>query len=196
MPYAQTPFSQMPVGFRFLPMSFLARSSSDHDSLASAMRAEIMALDKDQPVTNIRTLEQLLANSISQPRFYLMLLAFFAAIALLLAAVGLYGVVSYTVRQRTHEIGVRMAFGAQAGDVLRLIIRYGMRLTVIGALIGMAGALALTRMMKTLLFDVSATDPLTFAGVSMLLVLVALLACYVPARRATKVDPMTALRAE
>jgi putative ABC transport system permease protein len=196
MPYAQTPFSQMPAGLRFPPMFFAARSGSDHASLAAAMRAEIKALDKDLPVINIRTLDQLLANSISQHRFYLLLLAFFAAVALTLAAVGLYGVVSYTVRQRTHEIGVRMAFGAQAGDVLRLIIRYGMKLTLIGALIGLAGALALTRLMKTLLFEVSATDPLTFAGVSALLTAVALLACYVPARRATRVDPLVALRVE
>jgi putative ABC transport system permease protein len=194
--YAQTPFSQMPTGFRFLPMSFVARSGSDQDGMAAAMRAEIKALDKDQPVTNIRTLDQLLANSISQHSFYLTLLAFFATIALFLATVGLYGVVSHTVRQRTHEIGVRMAFGAQSGEVLRLIIGYGMKLTLIGALIGLAGALALTRLMKTLLFEVSASDPLTFASVSTLLALVALLACYVPARRATRVDPMAALRAE
>jgi predicted permease len=196
MPYAQTPFSQMPAGLRFPAMSLVARSGSDHASLAAAMRAEIKALDKDQPVANIRSLDQLLANSISQHRFYLLLIAFFAAIALILAAVGLYGVVSYTVRQRTHEIGVRMAFGAQAGDVLRLIIKFGMKLTLIGVLIGLAGALALTRLMKTLLFEVSATDPLTFAGVSTLLVLVALLACYVPARRAMKVDPITTLRVD
>jgi putative ABC transport system permease protein len=196
MPYAQTPFSQMPAGLRFPPMFLAARSGLDHASLAAAMRAEIKALDKDLPVINIRTLDQLLADSISQHRFYLTLLAFFAAVALILAAVGLYGVVSYTVRQRTHEIGVRMAFGARAVDVLRLIIRYAMKLTLIGALIGLAGALALTRLMKTLLFEVSATDPLTFAGVSALLAAVALLACYVPARRATKVDPLVALRVE
>jgi putative ABC transport system permease protein len=196
LPYAQTPFSQMPVGLRFPRMSLVARSGSDLQSLASAMRAEIKLLDKDQPVTNVRTLDQLFADSISQQRFYLLLLAFFAVIALALAAIGLYGVISYNVRQRTQEIGVRMAFGAQAGDVLRLIIKYGMKLTLIGALIGLAGALALTRLMKTLLFDVSATDPLTFVSITALLALVALLACIVPARRATKVDPLVALRDE
>jgi putative ABC transport system permease protein len=196
LPYAQTPFSQMPAGLRFPAMSLVARSGSDLLNLASAMQAEIKLLDKDQPVTNIRTLDQLLADSISQQRFYLLLLAFFAVIALALAAIGLYGVVSYTVRQRTQEIGVRMAFGAQAGDVLKLIIKYGMKLTLIGVLIGLAGALALTRLMKTLLFDVSATDPLTFASIVALLALVALLACIVPARRATKVDPLVALRNE
>jgi putative ABC transport system permease protein len=196
MPYAQTPFSQMPAGLRFPAMSLAARSGSDHDSLAAAMRAEIKALDKDQPITNIQTLDRLLADSISQQRFYLLLLSFFASIALTLAAVGLYGVVSYTVKQRTPEIGVRMAFGAQAGDVLRLIIKFGMKLTLIGAFIGLAGALTLTRLMRTLLFDVSATDPLTFIVVALLLTGVALMACWIPARRATKVDPMVALRVE
>jgi len=196
MPYAQTPFSQMPAGLRFPAMSLAARSGSDHDSLAAAMRAEIKGLDKDQPITNLQTLDQLLTESISQQRFYLLLLSFFASIALILAAVGLYGVVSYTVKQRTHEIGVRMAFGAQAGDVLRLIIKFGMKLTLIGALIGLAGALTLTRLMRTLLFDVSATDPLTFIVVALLLTGVALLACWIPARRATKVDPMMALRVD
>jgi len=196
MPYAQTPFSQMPAGLRFPPMSLVARSSSDRGDLAIAARAEIKALDKDQPVTNIRTLDQLLTNSISQHRFHLLLLAFFALIALLLAAVGVYGIVSYTVKQRTHEIGVRMAFGAQARDVLRLIIGHEIKLTLIGALIGLAGALALTRLIKTLLFDVSATDPLTFIVIALLMIGVALLACWIPARRATKVDPMIALRIE
>jgi putative ABC transport system permease protein len=196
MPYAQTPFSQMPAGLRFPAMSLVARSGLDHDSLAAAARGEIRSLDKDQPVTNIRPLDQLLANSISLHRFYSLLLTVFASIALILAAVGLYGVVSYTVKQRTHEIGLRMAFGAQAGDVLRLIIKFGMRLTLIGALIGLAGALTLTRLMKTLLFDVSATDPLTFIVVALLLTGVALLACWIPARLATRVDPMIALRSE
>jgi predicted permease len=196
MPYAQTPFAQMPAGLRFPPMTLVARSGSDLDSLAAAMRAEFKVLDKDQPVANIRTLDQVLSNSISQYRFYLLLLAFFASIALTLAAVGLYGVVSYTVRQRTHEIGVRMAFGAQSGDILRLIVKHGMKLTLIGALIGLALALMLTRLMKALLFNVSATDPLTFIAVALLLAGVALLACWIPARRATKVDPMVALRCE
>jgi len=196
MPYAQTPFSQMPAGLRFPPMTLVARGGSDHASLAAAARAEIKALDKDQPVANIRTLDQLLANSISQQRFYLMLLAFFASISLILAVVGLYGVVSYTVKQRTHEIGVRMAFGARAGDVLRLIIKFGMKLTLIGVVVGLAVALALTRLMKALLFDVSATDPLTFIVIALLLTGVALLACWIPARRAAKADPMVALRVE
>ncbi|MGH9934665.1 MAG: ABC transporter permease, partial [Blastocatellia bacterium] len=181
MPYAQTPFSQMPAGLRFPPMTLVARGGSDHASLATAARAEIKALDKDQPVANIRTLDQLLANSISQQRFYLMLLALFASLSLILAVVGLYGVVSYTVKQRTHEIGVRMAFGARAGDVLRLIIKFGMKLTLIGVVVGLVVALALTRLMKALLFDVSATDPLTFIVIALLLTGVALLACWIPA---------------
>src|SRR6185503_2654384 len=164
--------------------------------LASAVRQAVWAVDKDQPISNVRTMDHVLATAVSRERFQTLLLALFATLALALACVGLYGVISYAVVQRTHEIGVRMALGAQPGDVLRLVINQGMLLTLIGLVLGIAGAFAVTRVMTEMLFGVTATDPLTFAGVPLVLSVIAFLACYTPARRATKVDPLGALRYE
>ncbi len=180
----------------FNTISIVARTSNDPHSLISAARKEVAALDKDLPVYAVKTLEEYLASSVAQPRFNTLLLSLFAGLALILTAVGHYGVMAYSVAQRTHEIGVRVALGAQTRDVLGLVIRRGMALTLAGMAIGFAGAFALTRVMADFLFGVSATDPLTFGAIALLLAVVALLACYVPARRATKVDPMIALRNE
>jgi putative ABC transport system permease protein len=178
-------------------LMFLAvRTDSDPVGLTASVRNQVWAVDKDQPVVNIMTMEQRLADSVSRPRFNMFLLGVFAGVALVLAAVGIYGVISYAVTQRTHEVGIRMALGAQAGNVLRLVVGQGMRLVLAGVLVGLLMSLALTRLMEGLLFGVSTTDPLTFVLIAVLLVTVALLACYLPARRATKVDPLTALRHE
>lgn len=188
LPYMQSP--------SFGPRDLALRTKIDASSLMAAVRTEVWAIDKDQPIANVSTMDQLLADSIERPRFNTLLLAIFSVIALVLAAVGIYGVMSYTVTQSTREIGIRMALGAQAADVLKLVVGQGLVLALIGVGIGVAGAFGLTRLLATLLYGVTATDPLTFAGVSVLLMVVALLACYVPARRATKVDPMVALRYE
>jgi putative ABC transport system permease protein len=186
-PYAQTP----------LPFTTLVvRSTSDTASLLAAIRREVQAVDKDQPLANVKTMRERISNSIAQPRFYTLLLSVFATVALMLAAVGIYGVLSYSVTQRTREIGIRMALGADRSDIVKLVVRQGMTPAVIGVVIGLGAAFALTRLMASLLFAVSATDPLTFAAISLLLAAVALVACYIPARRATKVDPMVALRYE
>ena len=160
------------------------------------MRKAIWAVDKDQPMWKIRTVEYLLDQNVSQRRFIMFLMTTFAALALVLTAFGMYGVISYSVGQRTQEIGVRIALGARPRDILRLILGQGLVLTIVGLVIGLVGAFALTRVITSLLYGVSATDPLVFTGVSLLLVLVALLASYIPARKAMKVDPMTALRYE
>jgi len=177
-------------------MTLVVRSESDPLALVEPIRREVMALDKDQPIADVSTMEQLLKDSVARARFSTLLLAIFAGVALLLAAVGIFGVMSYAVSERTHEIGLRMALGAQTRDVLGLVVRQGMMLALAGVVIGLAAAFALTRVMATLLYGVSATDPVTFAVIPMLLAFVAFLACYLPAQRAAKVDPMVALRYE
>ena len=152
--------------------------------------------DRNLPIGRLETAEQMLAVSLTEPRYYLLLMALFAGCAILRAAVGLYGVLSYLVTQRTSEIGLRMALGAQTRNVLRMVLQQGMALALLGTVIGIAAAAALTRWLKSLLFEVSATDPLTYAAITVLLCGVALLACWIPARRAAKVDPMIALRCE
>jgi putative ABC transport system permease protein len=186
------PHAQFPTSFN----SIVVKTENDPTAMTGAIRREIMAVDKDQAVFNVTTLEELMGESIQTRRFFMILLLVFAALALVLAAVGIYGVMSYVASQRTHEIGIRMALGAQARDVLKLIIGNGMILTLIGVALGLAGAFALTRVMAGLLFGVTATDTGTFVAVSLGLIAVALLACYLPARRATKVDPLVALRYE
>ena len=166
------------------------------ETLTSAIREQVRGLDPDQPVTSIKTMDELLSRTLSEAKFSLLLFGLFAALALVLAAIGIYGVMATTVTQRTHEMGLRMALGAQKRDVLRLVIRQGMMPVLIGVVAGLAAAVALTRLMSTLLFVVSATDPITLVVITLLLAAVALLACYLPARRAAEVDPMVALRYE
>jgi putative ABC transport system permease protein len=177
-------------------MAFAVRTTSDPLAVAGSFVSEIRAIDPEQPVADIRTMEEVVSTSISRPRFNMLLLGLFAGVALVLSAVGIYGVMAYSVNQRTHEIGIRMALGARSTDVLRLIVGQGMVLALAGVAVGLAGAFFLTGLMASLLFGVTATDPWTFAGISLLLAGVAFLACYIPARRATKVDPMVALRYE
>jgi putative ABC transport system permease protein len=177
-------------------MTLVARTSSNPSSLVQSIRNELAQMDKDQPLYNVRTMEQVMSESIARQRFSMLLIAVFAAVGLMLACVGIYGVMSYTVAQRTHEIGVRMALGASAGDVLKMVVRQGMTLAFIGTGLGLVAAFLLTRLLSSLLFSVSVTDPVTFVLISLLLMIVALLACFIPARRATRVDPMVALRYE
>ena len=183
---------QQPAGF----VSLTIKTRSAPASLAGAVRNAVLEVDKDQPLYNLKTMEQHLADSVARRRFPMLILTGFAVTALLLSALGLYGVVSYSVAQRTHEISIRMALGAQASDVLKLILGNGMALALIGVAAGLAGAFALTRLIAGVLFGVSATDAGTFVTVSVGLIAVALLACYIAARRATKVDPLVALRYE
>ncbi|MFL6207324.1 MAG: ABC transporter permease [Pyrinomonadaceae bacterium] len=177
-------------------MTFVVRTQGDPQALAEPARRAIQSIDPAQPVADVRTMESWIGESVSRARFGTLLLTVFACVALLLAVVGIYGVMAYSVTQRQHEIGIRIALGAQARDVLRMIVWQGMLMTLVGVGVGLIGGFALTRVIAGLLFGVSATDPLTFAGVALLLTSVALVACFIPARRATKVDPMVALRYE
>jgi putative ABC transport system permease protein len=193
------PYFQLPnaAGAQYSrTMVLTLRVTGEPTALTSAVRNAVSEIDKDQPVSSVQTMTQVVATSIASQKFATWLLAVFAAAALLLAALGLYGVMAYSVTQRTHEIGIRMALGAARRDVLRLIVGQGMRLALIGLGLGLVGAFLVTRLMKSLLFGVSAADPITYGGVALLLALVALLACLIPARRATRVDPMIALRYE
>ncbi len=186
------PFSQMPMN----GMTLFVRTKGNAVDLTQALRSEVFAIDKNQPVFNVKTLDQRVIETIAVSRSLMLLFSGFALLALVLACVGIYGIVSYSVSQRTREIGIRMALGARAADVLRLVLKNGMTLVLSGIVIGVAGALALTRFLATLLFGVTPTDALTFVVVSLLLIIVASIACLVPARRATKVDPLEALRYE
>jgi predicted permease len=180
----------------FQNMSLVIHTSVEPGSVSAAVRQAAAEVDKSAAVSDVKTLEHIVNQAVAQPRFNLFLLGLFSCVALLLSAAGIYGVTAYSVTQRTHEFGIRMALGAQVGDVLKMIMRQGMLLIVVGVAIGIVASLALTRLLRTLLFGVSATDPLTFVAITALLMVVALLACYVPARRATKVDPLVALRYE
>ncbi|HSF24517.1 MAG TPA: ABC transporter permease, partial [Blastocatellia bacterium] len=186
------PYVQVPIG----GSSIAVRTEGRPENLIAAVRAQVRELDPDLPVTRIMPMTEVVARSVWQPRLYTVLFGVFAAVALILATVGIYGVMSYAVTQRTREIGLRMALGAQRTDVLKLVVGQGILLAAVGVGVGLVAAIALTRLMSTLLFGVTATDPITFAAVSMLLSGVALGACFIPARRAAKVDPMIALRYE
>jgi predicted permease len=190
--FNQIPLQSLPGSVRRI--NLLTRTEVEPLSLASAVRGQVAALNKDQAVFNVRTMEEIVAQSVAPRRFSMLLLAVFAAVALVLASVGIYGVMSYVVAQRTHEIGIRMALGARGRDVSWMVIGMGMKLALAGVALGLVCALAMTRVMETLLFGVGATDPLTFVAITLMLTCVASLACFVPARRATMVDPIIALR--
>ena len=177
-------------------MSLVVRSNVEPASLSASVRQAVNEVDRSVPVADVKTMDHVVSESITQPRFNLFLLGLFSAVAMLLSAAGIYGVTAYTVTQRTRELGIRIALGAQVGDVLKMILGQGMAVIGIGLIAGLAAAFELMRLLRSLLFGVGENDPLTFAAITGVLVLVALIACYLPARRATKVDPLVALRAE
>jgi len=191
-PIAYWPEGELPD----FPMMLVVKTKSEPTDLSTALQREVLAVDKDQPISEVRTMKSLMAESIARTRFATLLLGIFAAVAFVLASVGIYGVMSYSVTQRTNEIGIRMALGATGSNVLSLVLRRGLILAGSGVVVGLLGAFALTRLLTTMLFGVSATDPMTFVVVAVLLTTVALLATYIPARRAMKVDPLVALRYE
>lgn len=180
--------------FSLPTLTVVVRSSAPPEVIAAALRAQVHALDPDLPVYNLSPMEQIVSNAAGQPRFHTLLLGLSSATALLLAAIGIYGVMAYTVTQRTHEIGVRMALGARTRDVLQHVLGQGMKLVLLGAALGVAGAVVAARALESMLFGVSPGDPLTFAAVTALLALVGLAACWIPTRRVTKADPLVVLR--
>ncbi|MDQ3134046.1 MAG: ABC transporter permease, partial [Acidobacteriota bacterium] len=186
------PYRQFAFPVRYITV----RTASDPAAFAAIVRREVAALDPQQAVTSVKTTRQLFSENVARPRFNSLLLGLLASLAALLAGLGIYGVISYSVAERTREIGVRIALGAQRGDVLRLVLKQGLTLILGGIVIGLVAAFLLARLMESLLFGISAADPATFIVVSLLLIVVALLACYIPARRAMRVDPMVALRYE
>jgi len=177
-------------------MTVIIKGASDPNQLISSARGVVRSIDPDQPIYSPRTMGEIRAESVAPERLNLTLLSLFAGIALVLAIVGIYGVMSYSVTQRTHEIGIRMAIGARPVDVFKMILGNGMKLALIGVALGLVGAFALTRLMATMLFGVEPTDAMTFGGISVLLITVTLVACYLPGRRATKVEPTISLRYE
>jgi predicted permease len=193
LPFQQSPWLSDPAG-RYSSMTLVIHASTNPLGLSDAARNAVQSLNPNVPVSSLTTLEQVVSDAVWQPRFNLVLISLFAVLALTLAAVGIYGVMAYTVTQRTHEIGIRMALGAQNGDVLKLVLGQGMRLAVLGTALGIGGAFGLTRLMTSLLYQVKPGDPITFTCVPALLTVVTLTACWLPARRAAKVDPIVALR--
>lgn len=191
-PEMYVPYNQFAIG----AVPLVVRTVHEPKALVGAVQKEIQAVDREVAIGKTRTMTEVMSAAFAERRFALLLLGIFAAVALLLAVVGIYGVMTYAVMRRTHEFGIRMAMGAQSQHVMRLAISLGVKLVVIGVIIGLLSAFALTRLIASLLFGVSPTDPVTFAAVALLLAAVALLASYVPSRRATKVDPLVALRYE
>jgi predicted lysophospholipase L1 biosynthesis ABC-type transport system permease subunit len=192
LPTLYRPYAQLPVGL----VAFAIRTTGDPAALLKSAEQEVWEVDKDQPIFQALPMNTLAVQSVALRRVSTLLLAGFAALALVLAAVGIYGVTAFSVAQRTHEIGTRMALGAEPKDILRLVLGQGARLALFGVTIGVFSALVLTRFMASILFGVSASDPLTFASVAILLTLIVLAACYIPARRAMHIDPIVALRYE